>query len=53
VRGSIISGGLSCVAGVTLSAMWLRDFWGYDARTDEHAVAQREARQLAGERIEP
>jgi hypothetical protein len=49
VRGSIISGGLSCVAGVTLTAMWLRDFWGYDARTDEHAVAQRAARQLAAE----
>ena len=50
VRGSIISGGVSCVAGVTLTAMWLRDFWRYDARTDEHAVAQREARQLASER---
>jgi MFS family permease len=50
VRGSIISGGVSCVAGVTLTALWLRDFWSYDARTDEHAVAQREARQLAGER---
>ncbi|HET8666063.1 MAG TPA: MFS transporter [Nocardioides sp.] len=48
VRGSIISGGVSCVAGVTLTAMWLRDFWRYDARTDEHAVAQREARQPAG-----
>ena len=44
VRGSIISGGVSCVAGVTLTALWLRDFWGYDARTDEHAVAQRKAR---------
>jgi MFS family permease len=53
VRGSIISGGISCVAGVTLTALWLRDFWTYDARTDEHAVAQREARQLAGERIDP
>jgi MFS family permease len=53
VRGAIVSGGVSCVAGVTLTAMWLRDFWGYDARTDEHALAQREARQLAGERIEP
>jgi MFS family permease len=52
IRGSIISGGISCVAGVTLTAMWLRDFWGYDARTDEHALAQREARQLAGERPE-
>jgi MFS family permease len=47
VRGSIISGGVSCVAGVTLTAMWLRDFWRYDARTDEHAVAQREARRAS------
>ena len=53
VRGSIISGGLSCVAGVTITAMWLHDFWRYDSRTDEHALAQREARQLAGERRRP
>ena len=53
VRGSIISGGLSCVAGVTFTAMWLHDFWRYDSRTDEHALAQREARQLAGERVDP
>ena len=38
VRGSIISGGVCCVAGVTLTAMWLHDFWAYDARTDEHAA---------------
>lgn len=48
VRGSIVSGGVSCVAGVTLTALWLSDFWRYDARTDEYAVAQREARQPAG-----
>jgi MFS family permease len=53
VRGSIVSGGISCVAGVALTAVWLRDFWSYDARTDEHAVAQRAARQLAGERVDP
>ena len=53
VRGSIISGGLSCVAGVTITAMWLHDFWRYDSRTDEHALAQREARQLAGEGVDP
>src|SRR4051794_24131174 len=53
VRGSIVSGGVSCVAGVALTAVWLHDFWSYDARTDEHAVAQREARQLAGERVDP
>jgi hypothetical protein len=33
--------------------MWLHDFWRYDTRTDEHALAQRKARQLAGERIDP
>jgi hypothetical protein len=50
VRGSIVSGGVSCVAGVALTAAWLHDFWSYDARTDEHAVAQKAARQLADER---
>jgi hypothetical protein len=37
------------VAGVALTAAWLRDFWSYDARTDEHAVAERAAREAAGE----
>jgi MFS family permease len=50
VRGSIVSGGVSCVAGVALTAAWLHDFWSYDARTDQHAVAQKAARQLADER---
>ncbi len=49
VRGAISSGGLACVAGVGLTAVWLRDFWRYDARTDEHAVAERAARKAAGE----
>ena len=49
VRGAISSGGFACVAGVTLTALWLRDFWGYDARTDEHAVAERATRLAAGE----
>lgn len=49
VRGAISSGGFACVAGVTLTAMWLRDFWSYDARTDEHAVAERAVREAAGE----
>ena len=49
VRGSIASGGAACVAGVALTAAWLRDFWSYDARTDEYAVAEREARAAAGE----
>jgi hypothetical protein len=40
----VASGGLACVVGVTLTAAVLGDFWSYDARTDEHAVAEREAR---------
>lgn len=44
VRGSIASGGVLCVVGVAATAAWMRDFWRYDARTDEHAVAEREAR---------
>jgi MFS family permease len=49
VRGAISSGGFACVAGVGITALWLRDFWGYDARTDEHAVAERSVRERAGE----
>jgi hypothetical protein len=49
VRGAITSGGLACVAGVALTAAWLRDFWSYDARTDEHAVAERAVRTAAGD----
>ena len=49
VRGSIASGGFACVAGVAITAVWLRDFWTYDARTDEHAVAERRLRAARGE----
>ena len=51
VRGSIVSGGLACVVGVAFTAVWLRDFWSYDARTDEHAVAERELRASRGEAV--
>jgi MFS family permease len=44
VRGSIVSGGVLCVAGVVATTAWLRDFWSYDARTDEHAVRERRLR---------
>jgi MFS family permease len=44
VRASIASGGALCVLGVVATAAWLRDFWSYDARTDEHAVRERAAR---------
>ena len=53
VRGAISSGGFACVAGVTLTALILRDFWSYDARTDEHAVAERAVRAAAGEAQAP
>jgi len=33
-----------CVAGVGATAAALRSFWAYDARTDEHAVRERELR---------
>ena len=49
VRGAITSGGFACVAGVTLTALILRDFWSYDVRTDEHAAAERAVRAAAGE----
>jgi MFS family permease len=49
VRGSIASGGFACVAGVALTAAWLRDFWSYDERTDPYAEAERERRRAAGE----
>ena len=44
VRASITSGGLLCVVGVLLTSAWLRDFWSYDDRTDEHAVRERAVR---------
>ena len=47
VRTSIVSGGILCVAGVAATTAWLRDFWSYDARTDEHALRERELRATA------
>jgi hypothetical protein len=44
VRTAIVSGGALCVVGVVGTAVWLRAFWRYDSRTDEHAVRQRELR---------
>jgi MFS family permease len=44
VRTAIVSGGVLCVAGVAATAAALRAFWDYDARTDEHAVRERELR---------
>jgi MFS family permease len=53
VRGAIVSGGISCVAGVTITAAWLHDFWAYDERTDDYAIAERRARQGVGRPIDP
>jgi MFS family permease len=44
VRTSIVSGSILCVVGVAATATWLRSFWAYDSRTDEHAVRARERR---------
>ena len=44
VRSSIASGGFACVAGVSLTALCLRDFWRYDVRTDPYARAERARR---------
>lgn len=44
VRGAITSGGVACVGMVALATVWLREFWTYDARTDVHAVTERERR---------
>ena len=37
VRGSIVSGGVLCVAGVAVSAVMLPTFWRYDAGASERA----------------
>ncbi|HEY7045424.1 MAG TPA: MFS transporter [Nocardioidaceae bacterium] len=47
VRAAITTGGVLCVIGVAATAAWLRDFWSYDARTDEHAVRERLVREAA------
>jgi MFS family permease len=44
VRTSIVSGGMLCVVGVAATTAWLREFWIYDDRTDEHAVRERTVR---------
>ena len=45
IRTSVVSGGVACVVLVGITAAWLRSFWTYDNRTDEHAVREREVRQ--------
>lgn len=48
VRFAIVSGGALCVVGVVGTAAWLREFWRYDARTDEHAIRERDLRTGVG-----
>ena len=47
VRTAIVSGGALCVIGVVATTAWLREFWRYDARTDEHAIRERDLRTAA------
>lgn len=51
VRTAIVSGGVLCVVGVGTVAALVRSFWRYDARTDEHAVRERELRTDAGSEV--
>jgi MFS family permease len=53
VRASIVSGGLACVGLVALTAGALPSFWRYDARTDEHAVRERDLRRARDESPQP
>ena len=43
VRFSISAGGALCIGGVALAGLVLPRFRHYDSRTDEHAVAERDA----------
>jgi hypothetical protein len=47
VRTAIVSGGILCVVGVVGTTVWLREFWRYDAQTDEHAIRERDLRTAA------
>lgn len=44
VRAAIASGGALCILGVAATTTAIRGFWGYDNRTDPHAVRERERR---------
>ncbi len=47
IRGSIVSGGVLCIAAVASFTATLPAFRHYDARTNEHAVRERERRARA------
>jgi MFS family permease len=44
LRTSLVSGGLMCAVGGVVLAAALPSLWRYDARTDPHAVREREVR---------
>ena len=44
LRTSLVSGGLMCAVGGVALAVALPSLWRYDARTDPHAVREREVR---------
>ncbi|WP_367337212.1 MFS transporter [Phycicoccus sp.] len=52
VRRAISFGGVASVVGVVLAAAALQDFWRYDARTDEHLLAERDRRAAHGENLD-
>ena len=53
VRKAISVGGVASIVGVVLAAAALREFWGYDARTDAHLLAERARRAAHGEVLGP
>lgn len=48
VRRAITAGGAASVVGVAVAAVALREFWGYDAATDPHLLAERARRAEQG-----
>lgn len=48
LRISLAGGGLMCIVAVGAVAIALPALWRYDARTDEHAMRQRNRQQIEG-----
>jgi hypothetical protein len=49
LRFSFASGGLLCVVGVGLAAVFTPALWNYNLDTNEHAQKEREVREALGE----
>jgi len=45
LRGSFLSGGVMCIAGVGIAAVCLPALWRYDDRTNPDAIRERDIRQ--------